>query len=355
MKEAFEEILLHYNLDIARFSIKPIGSGLVHQTYLIRGSQSFVLQKINTTIFKSPELIAKNIKVCNDYLGEAHPEYLFIGFTPAKNNRPYALVHDEYWRLSPFVDNSFTEDIVENTDLAYEAGKVVGAFSKNLNGINPELFSQTIPDFHNLSFRYEQFKNALKNGLKNRIIFAKDLISKCINQFHLVQTFKELKQHKNVPLRIQHHDTKINNVLFSLSSKKGIAICDLDTIMPGYAISDLGDMIRTYTSSESEESTEWSEVVVRTEYFEALMKGYLSEMKEVLTEDEKIYLFYAGEFLIFMQALRFLSDFLMGDVYYPVKHENHNFNRAKNQLILLEDFQTKRVSLEKIIQKLLKV
>ena len=342
MKEAFEEILKLYDLDHNNFSIKPIGSGLVHQTYLVKGKKQYVLQRINTSIFKAPELIAQNIKACKDYLRHSHPEYLFVGFIPTKNNLSYATFNGQFWRLTPFVESSITLDLLNKPALAYEAAKAFGQLAKYLNGVSTESFEDSIPNFHNLSYRFEQFQEALENGNSERIKQSKVLIDFYLNQKRIVDVFNEIKVEGLFPTRIQHHDTKINNVLLDKDSHKALAICDLDTLMPGYFISDLGDMVRTYTSAENEDSTNWDAIKVRPAYYNALMQGYLSEMEDSLTVLEKDSLFYAGEFMIYMQGLRFFSDYLMDDVYYPVKYDLHNFNRAKNQMLLLESLQLSR-------------
>lgn len=339
MNNKIELIIRKFFLDPKPFTIKPLGSGLVHQTFLLKNVVSYVLQKINTEIFQDPESIAKNVKTCGDYLRKRNSGYRFIEFIPTENGQSYARIDNEYWRLCPFVENSYTEDFVETPEMAYEAARAVGSFAKNFNGLDPDGLTQTISGFHDLSFRFLQFKKALIEGLDDRKDKASDLIDFYKQNKRIADVFEAIQCENLLPKRIQHHDTKINNILFDFETHKAIAICDLDTVMPGYFISDLGDMIRTYTSAENEESTKWDEIKVRPDYYKALMEGYLSEMSDFLTLTEMKYLNYAGEFMIYMQGLRFLTDFLLGDFYYPVKHELHNFHRARNQMLLLEDFQ----------------
>jgi Ser/Thr protein kinase RdoA (MazF antagonist) len=150
-------------------------------------------------------------------------------------------------------------------------------------------------------------------------------------------------------LRVTHHDTKISNVLFDQEGK-GLCVIDLDTVMPGYFISDVGDMMRTYLSPVSEEEKELDKIVVRDEFYKAIVEGFYKEMKEELTETEKKYFFYAGTFMIYMQALRFFTDFLNDDIYYGAKYPRHNFMRAKNQLVLLEQLLKKQDQLERILR-----
>jgi len=339
MNSSIEAALKTFDLKPDSFEIKTMGSGLIHQTFLIKGSKSYVLQKLNTSIFKNPEQIEKNIALTSGYLKEINPEYLFPASIPTYEGKPLFFDGITYWRLSPFVFNSITIDVADKPELAFEAAKAFGQLAKLLNDISVNDFEITISDFHNLSFRYEQFQSAISEGISSRISHAAELIQFYNSQKRIVDVFDEIKKDKLLPIRVQHHDTKINNVLLDSDSMNALAICDLDTLMPGYFISDLGDMVRTYTSAENEESTNWDAIKVRPDYYDSLMRGYLSEMQNSLTETEKEYLFYAGEFMIYMQGLRFLADYLLGDVYYPVKHELHNFNRSKNQMLLLGSLQ----------------
>ncbi len=210
-------------------------------------------------------------------------------------------------------------------------------------------FEATIPDFHNLSFRYQQFQEALAQATPERKEVAQEAIDYFLNKQEIVATYDSLLQDPDFPDRLMHHDTKINNVLLDTDTQQGLAVCDLDTLMPGKVISDLGDMVRTYVSPVSEESTDFEKVIVREDYYQALVEGYLSEMKTVLTETEKSAIFYSGLFLVYMQGIRFLADYLNGDVYYPIKYPTHNLDRARNQMVLLQDLYAKEEVLREII------
>lgn len=332
-------ILQAWGLDETKFEVQKIGSGHIHQTLKLEGEDSYVIQKLNTSVFKDPELIEKNIGLVREHLSKHKPDYLFLASIPTLENKNVHFDGENYWRLTKFVVNSTTIDIVENTEAAYEAARAFGELGKNLDGISIDDFEESIVNFHNLDFRFEEFKTALANGLKDRKEKASSLIDFYLTNDSILKTYQDILSQKTLPLRVQHHDTKINNVLLDKGSFKALAICDLDTLMPGYFISDLGDMVRTYTSLESEDSTNWDEVRIRPDYYEALINGYLSEMDEALTSKEKENLHYAGQFMIYMQGLRFLSDYLQGDTYYPVKYDLHNFDRAKNQMVLLESLQ----------------
>jgi hypothetical protein len=240
-----------------------------------------------------------------------------------------------FFRLFPFVENSHTTDTVKTSDEAYEAAKQFGKFTRLLSGFDAKQLRITSPDFHNLSLRFQRFEESLKRGNKERIKQSKELIQQILLNKNIVTEYSSIISDPAFKQRVTHHDTKISNVLFD-KNDKAICVIDLDTIMPGYFISDGGDMMRTYLSPVSEEEKDLDKVVIRDDYYKAIAEGYLEEMSEELSGKEKDYFFYSGKFMIYMQALRFLSDHLENDIYYGAKYEGHNFVRTQNQLTLLQ-------------------
>jgi Ser/Thr protein kinase RdoA (MazF antagonist) len=333
MKKIFSE----YNLSPEAFDIIPFGNGLINKTWRIKNLQEdYILQKINATIFKQPEAIAFNIKLLSDYLASTHPGYLFIQPVKTKANEYMAFIEGEgYFRLFAYVKNSHTIDAAEKPEQAYEAGQKFGQFTKILSGFPAADLKITLPDFHNLSLRYGQFLEALERGNKSRIIQSGELINYVKTNKQIVDTYKGILQNTLFKIRVTHHDTKISNILFN-DEDKGLCVIDLDTVMPGYFISDVGDMLRTYLSPVNEEEKDFSNIQIRDEYFKAIWKGYMSEMGDELSVEEKSHFIYAGKFMIYMQALRFLTDHLNDDFYYGAKYENQNFIRAGNQVTLLK-------------------
>ncbi|RYE01403.1 MAG: aminoglycoside phosphotransferase family protein, partial [Sphingobacteriaceae bacterium] len=176
-----------------------------------------------------------------------------------------------------------------------------------------------------------------KNAAPTRKEKASSQIKIVLEHVEILKTYQKIIQEKQVPLRVMHHDTKISNVLFN-NAGKSLCMVDLDTVMPGYFLSDLGDMMRTYLSPASEEETDLNRIIIRPDFYQAIIHGYLSEMETVLTSAEKQYFFYAGKMMMYMQGLRFLTDFLIGDIYYPVTYPDQNLFRAKNQFTLLKRF-----------------
>lgn len=344
------QILEAYNIAHNHLEVEPINNGLINQTWRIKNSHDdFILQKINHTIFKQPAAIAANLRILADYLTEQFPDYLFIA--PIKTNKNEEMIFLEgegYFRLSPYVKESHTINAVQIPDQAFEAAKEFGKFTRLLSHFPVEKLQITLPDFHNLSLRYQQFCEALKNGNTARLQQSKELISFIKKNKNIVETYKAILHNAAFKLRVTHHDTKISNVLFN-KQNKGLCVIDLDTVMPGYFISDAGDMIRTYISPVSEEEEDFNKIEVREEYFTAIWNGYMSEMSDELTETEKNHFIYAGKFMIYMQAIRFLTDHFNDDIYYGAKYPDHNLIRAHNQIILLQKLIEKEKELNKIL------
>ena len=345
----FERILAAYDV----FPLpepRRFGSGHINATFLVEAEDGtrFVLQKINAAVFRI-EAIAHNLRLAARHLARHHPDYLFVAPIPTLAGDELMELDGESWRLTPFVKNSTSINEATTPQQAYEAARQFGLLARNLDGLDMSRFEATIPDFHNLSFRYRQFQEALAGATDARKNAAQEVVDYFLYKNEIVATYEDLLQNPDFPDRLMHHDTKINNVLLDADTQQGLAVCDLDTLMPGKVISDLGDMIRTFVSPVSEESTDFEKVVVREDFYQALVEGYLSEMKAVLTETEKSAVFYSGLFLVYMQGIRFLADYLNGDIYYPIKYPEHNLNRARNQMVLLQDLYAKETVLREII------
>lgn len=343
------EILSCYALNPVSL-IKPFGTGLINRTWLVYdGKGDYILQKINQNVFKEPENISDNIELIEQYLKENHPGYFFVAPLKTKYGKPFMRDSlNDYYRLFPFVKNSRTYDVVQNPGQAFEAARQFGLFTCVLSGLPLEKLKITLPAFHDLSLRYSQFANACTGGNLSRINQTKEEIEFIRENENIVETFKKIKSSASFKKRVTHHDTKISNILFN-QDDKAICVIDLDTIMPGYFISDVGDMLRTYLCPVSEEEQDLSKIEIREEYFKAVFEGYLSQMKTEMTVDEVAHFVYAGEFMIYMQAIRFLTDYLNNDQYYGAVYEGHNLIRAKNQITLLKRLLEKKTTLKQQI------
>jgi Ser/Thr protein kinase RdoA (MazF antagonist) len=330
--------------------VETIASGLINRTWKITlNKKQFILQRINDNVFKRPYDVADNIRMVDQYLTHHHPSYLFV--SPIKTLTGEEIVQDQqegYFRLFPYVQGSHTINVVSTPDQAFEAALQFGKFTKLLAGFDASKLHLTIPDFHNLTLRYHQFEDSLKNGTPDRIRQCAELISEIKNHFPILDSYEKIKKSNQVRHRVTHHDTKISNVLFD-DQCKGLCVIDLDTVMPGYFISDMGDMMRTYLSPANEEEKDFSRIEVRDDFFRAIVQGYLSNMHDELTTQEKEFILYSGSFLIYMQAIRFLADYCNNDSYYGATYEEQNFVRAGNQLHLLKKLKEKSSVFQKII------
>ncbi|HTE23954.1 phosphotransferase enzyme family protein [Flavitalea sp.] len=340
-------VLHEYGIEEDMLRLVPYGNGLINNTWKIElPGREFILQKINTTVFKEPQKLAGNIRRIADYLKTYFPNYAFVAPVPSSEGQDMINADgDGFYRLFPFVTDSHTADVVHTPAQAFEAAAQFGKFTRLLAGFNASLLHTTIPFFHDLGYRYDRFRDSIKNGNRRRILEAEDLIKTLLKHADIVEEYRRIILDPGFRLRVTHHDTKISNVLFD-EEDKGICVIDLDTVMPGYFISDVGDMMRTYLSPVSEEETDFDKIVVRPEFYTAIVEGYYKEMKDVLTGTEKRYFFYAGKFMIYMQAVRFLTDYLYNDVYYKVNYPMQNYVRAANQTDLLKKLIDQQKSLE---------
>ncbi len=314
----------------------PFGVGHINDTFKVEVRQNdrlvhYLLQRINHQVFQQPERVMENISLIAQHL--SHQDY------PLKILTPFPLklgawVHQDaeanYWRLFPFFENTITFDKVESEEQAYKAAKAFGAFAKSLNEVDVSRLRATIPGFHDGQARLAQFKIILQKAIPERLQEASAEVEMVLDNQLIFNKIAKL----NLPLRAIHHDTKINNLLFDKDTLQPVAVVDLDTVMPGIILSDFGDMVRTFTCPADEDEVDLEKVEMRPSYNQAVSEGFLSEMRTLLIPAELENLGEGGRWMTLMQALRFLGDYLMGDVYYKTKYPGHNLIRAKNQLAL---------------------
>lgn len=343
-----EAVLQYFGIPSDALMI-PITSGIINKTWKVCSSKgNFILQQINDHVFFNPELIHGNIAAIAAYLKKNYSNYLFPSpILNLEGTQLLKVLDSGYFRVFPFIEGTHTIDVVENSKQAFEAAEQFGRFTAYLGGFDCAKLNVTIPDFHNLSYRYQQFQDALKSGNPERIQEEKNLIDKLTSLNFLVKQYDAITKNQSFKKRVTHHDTKISNVLFN-EEDNAVCIIDLDTVMPGYFISDVGDMMRTYLCEVSENEEDISKIKIRPDYYYAIVEGYYKEMQNELTTDEKKHFFFAGQFMIYMQALRFLTDYLSNDMYYQIQYPTHNLVRAINQVVLLERLMDFEVEFKKM-------
>lgn len=346
----FDFVLNEFGIPYESASLNPVTSGLINRTWKVtQGNHQFILQQINQQVFSDPYQVADNVRRIDQYLKTHAPSYFFVSQLRSRSEKE--IVQDgegSYFRLFPYVKGSYTFSTVHSPAYAFEAAFQFGKFAKLLSRFNSSKLHLTIPNFHNLPLRYQQFEEILAHGNRDRIKQSATLIAKIKRHQDIIITYNELIKNPQVVQRATHHDTKISNVLFDAEGK-GICVIDLDTVMPGYFISDVGDMMRTYLSPANEEEMDFGRIEIREEYFKAILQGYLENMATHLTRVERDFLFYSGRFMIFMQGLRFLSDYCNMDTYFGASYPEQNLVRAANQMDLLEKLEDKKNVLMLII------
>lgn len=333
---SYSGILDRFGLSPSEYSVERTGSGHINFTYLVKGPTTFILQRINTNVFRNPEIIAANLREAADFLAAKYPDYLFLSAIRTTSGEEMAVDSEGHpWRLFPYIPNTTTLDKVDTVEQAFEAARGFGSLTRKLDGIDVSRFKPTIPRFQDLNWRSEQLDQALAAATPERKKQAADAIQQALEFRFLVDHYKNFTSDGKLKLRVVHNDTKINNILFNAHTQQSVCVIDLDTLMPGYFIYDLGDMVRTFVSPVSEEERDTSRIEFRMPFYQALLEGYLSEMHVCLRPEETPAIPFAGMMMTYIMAIRFLADFLNGDIYYQIHYPDQNLVRATNQLQLV--------------------
>jgi len=313
--------------------LKEAKEGLINSTFILSTlTEKYVLQKINQSIFKDYEKALENIITVKNWLIKSDFPYHF----PTPINDKYLTINNEVFRLQPFVTNSIVLQKISNNAQAYEAAACLGSFYKHLHNKPVKKLHITIPYFHNGNHRLKEFFQAFIIASPERKSKAKKLIIDVENQLQLVKDFDFIN--KGLPLRTVHNDTKISNFLFDEKAQKVKALIDLDTLMPGTVLSDVGDMIRTYSNPLGEESTDLNNITANNETIDAIIEGFCDQA--IINSNEKKHLRFSGKAITLIQSIRFLADYLNNDFYYKVNYADHNLDRAKNQWMLYQTIQS---------------
>ena len=317
-------------------SIMPIQNGLINNTFLLETAKGkFILQQINTLIFKNPNAIQNNHLKINDVLEQSDYSKNTVKVIPTLSNDLLFEKDNEAWRMLDFLENSVTFLKPSSTEIAFEATKCLSEFYKIINQ-EPIILEETLPDFINFEKRVIDFKTALIQETERKKTAEKE-INFILEHLSLPEKWIALENQRSLPNRVIHADPKISNVLFD-KENKAIAVIDLDTMMNGTILYDFGDMIRSYTNNSDEDEGAVSDNFDAENYV-AVKDGFLFYLKETLTRIELENLDYAAQLIIYIQAVRFLTDFLNHDIYYSVKYDLQNLDRTKNQINLLKGLQ----------------
>ena len=347
------EILQHFNIWGEVTNYYPIGNGHINSTYLCETTtgNKYVLQRINNTVFKDVDLLMSNYSKVTKYL--RHIGFGSIHIIKSIDNK-YYYDNDGYpYRLYEYIDNVICYEKIDNMELVYQAANAFGKLHKALKGFDANELGEVIPNFHNTWQRYQNLLDAIKEDKLDRVKDCLPEINKVKafeNQFSIV--IDAIKNGK-IPLAVTHNDPKINNVLFDKDTGAIRAVIDLDTVMPGSYLYDFGDALRSLFTGDNEGSEDLSKLVVNFEIFEAYAKGYLAEMKDTLTKKERELLGFSAFLLSIECGMRFLEDYIRGDVYFKIDKPDRNLIRARTQIALAGDIFKNLDKLNAITKKYL--
>ena len=362
----FENLIQCFSASGEYVETKKIGRGHIHDTYAVKmllpGNimKRYILQKINRYVFRDVNALMDNINNITIFLQEkmkktgscAERETLQLILT--KDGKSYYQDENaECWRLYLFIENTITLQKAESGEDFYQAGKIFGKFQKLLSDYDAQSLIEILPAFHNTPKRFVDFTRAVERDCKGRVKTVSTEIQFYKDREKQMNSFIELVEKKELPIRVTHNDTKLNNVLFDEKTRKAICLVDLDTVMPGVCHYDYGDAIRYGASSADEDETDLEKVSLDMNLFELFTKGFLEETREMLTPLE-IELLPVGAKMMTMECgMRFLTDYLEGDAYFKISHPEHNLERARNQIKLASDIEYKWKEMNKVIKNYL--
>ena len=356
----FADIFASFNITGIYRSCESYGSGHVHDTYLLEATvkgviRRYILQRLNTNYFRKPEAMQDNLRRILEYLKrerEEHPGDGIIDPELVQSKEGSNFLKDRfgnYWRCLKFIEDSYILERVENAGLAYEGARIFGLFSARLINYNARRLHITIPDFMNMEVRLRQLMIAQLANPAGRFKHASGEFKKILDNQLISRDFTRIRH--ALPDRVTHNDTRISNVLFSNETGKGISVISLDTMMTGTLLTDFGDMVRTFTTERGENEKDLGSIRCNPELFEGVLNGFMASLDGFILDVERANLLLGAKVMIYMQAVRFLTDYLNGDVYYKTTYPVQNLDRAKNQMKLLESFLEQEVRLREIMKK----
>lgn len=357
----YNAIISHFDVQGDVTEIKPLGNGLINDTFVVKTASpetpDYVLQRINHNIFKDVDTLQHNIDAVTHHIrkklteaGADDIDRKVLTFVPEKTTgKSYWHDGENYWRIMVFIPDAHTLEAV-TPETSYNAGKAFGNFQAMLVDI-PDKLEESIPDFHNMEFRMQQLREAVAADPVGRVAEVKDILDEIEERASDMCRAEQLYREGLLPKRICHCDTKVNNMMFD---KDGEILCviDLDTVMPSFIFSDYGDFLRTGACTAPEDEPDLSKVEFDMDIFRAFTRGYLASAKSFLTPVEIENLPYAAAMFPFMQAVRFLADYINGDTYYKIAYPEHNLVRTKAQMKLLHSIDSKMPEMKEFIQSL---
>lgn len=358
--EEVESVASNFELNSKVVSIERFGSGHINDTFRLKMEDektSYLLQRINHNIFPNVEGLMHNIDLVTTHLksvlkGEVvDVDKCTLTIIPTKAGAKYLQdANGEYWRVFILLEGTKSYDIVETARQAFSGGLAFGRFQKQLSTLDATKLVEILPNFHNIDFRLSNLRKAITENKAGRLDEVKEILDYIFEREERMRRIIMMGKNNELPVRITHNDTKFNNVLLDQDDNVQCVI-DLDTVMPGYIAYDFGDAIRTIINSAAEDEKDLNKVVLNVALFQAYTDGYFSEAKDFLTEKEIESLWYGVLLLPYMQAVRFLTDYIDGDLYYKTHYADHNLVRTNTQLKLVKELEACEEELKEILSQ----
>jgi Ser/Thr protein kinase RdoA (MazF antagonist) len=343
-------------------AVQPHGTGHINRTFLICLKQPdgdtkyLIMQHINHHVFEEPEKMMANIERITAHLKQkirhsgGDPSRETLTFIPTKNGRSYHKTPDgEYWRLEWFIDNAHTYTHAPTLTHYYEAAYAYGRFQAMLSDFPIDQLHETIPDFHHTEKRLIGLETAVSQDKAHRTQSVTTEINFICKRAHLAPILTTLQASGQIPLRVTHNDTKLDNIMFDRQTGKGICVIDLDTVMPGIPLFDFADAVRSSTNRAAEDEPNITQVTFDLKIYEKLAHGFLDATRHHLTSLEIDHLAFAARLIVYEQAIRFLTDYLNGDTYYKITQPQQNLHRTRTQIKLLQLMEDNQTKMESII------
>lgn len=359
-----EQLVASFDLRGPVLQVQPCGNGHINDSYRVDVSLggfpvAYLLQRINHHVFPNVRMLMNNISRVTRHIqaknqNDSSKDFSRSALTliPTTEGAPYFKGPEGYyWRMFLFINNGISYDFVSETSQAYEAAKAFGTFQAQLSDLPGAPLFESIPDFHNTPRRFQTFLSSLKADRLNRAASVKPEIDFILSYQDKIHAVTDGLENGTLPLRVTHNDTKINNVIMDAATGKALCVVDLDTVMPGSALYDFGDLVRTSTVTAAEDEQDLSKIKFRLDMFEALVKGYLHPTRDMLVQQELDLLVDSGSLITFEVGLRFLTDYLDGDKYFKIKRRHHNLDRCRTQLELVRQMEQSKEKMQKIIDK----
>ncbi len=339
-------------------SAEIYGNGHINDTYLVNHTKKYILQKINTDIFQNPQRLMENIAAVTDFIRKkvkaagGNPDRETLTVIRTVDGKNYYKAEDgSYFRMYNFVENAVSYDTITDPAQFYYAARAFGRFQRMLSDFPAATLDETIPNFHNTRSRFEDFQAAVKADLESRAAGVRREIQFVLDREKYADVVNDAMADGSVPVRVTHNDTKLNNVLLDPVTYEGVCVIDLDTVMPGSALFDFGDALRFGANHGAEDDTDLDNVYCDLHLFEQFTKGFLEELGPELTSREIELLPFSAVLMTYECGMRFLGDYLNGDVYFRIHRPGQNLDRARSQFKLAADMETKLDEMAAIVRK----